>query len=138
MCLNRDWRKKIYLSFVQTCLAKTSIIFLTHFLTWCVLSIQLEELRRHSQQQMFSSPPLLVPYDTTCKTLYWVRRSARKSHTPGYDMYYANLTSLLLLCIKRKRERKKMKNEMLYIKSGLDYCTLYFLVGNSSPPFHCS
>lgn len=107
MCLNRDWRKKIYLSFVQTCLAKTSIIFLTHFLTWCVLSIQLEELRRHSQQQMFSSPPLLVPYDTTCKTLYWVRRSARKSHTPGYDMYYANLTSLLLLCIKRKRERKK-------------------------------
>lgn len=107
MCLNRDWRKKMYLSFVQTCLAKTSIIFLTHFLTWCVLSIQLEELRRHSQQQMFSSPPLLVPYDTTCKALYWVRRSARKSHSPGYDMYYANLTSLLLLCIKRKRERKK-------------------------------
>lgn len=93
------------------------------------------ELRRHSQQQMFSSPPLLVPFDTTCKALYWVRRSARKSHSPGYDMYYANLTSLLLLCIKRKREReKKMKNEMLYIKSGLDYCTLYFLVGNSSPP----
>lgn len=94
------------------------------------------ELRRHSQQQMFSSPPLLVPYDTTCKTLYWVRWSARKSHTPGYDMYYANLTSLLLLCIKREkeREREKMKNEMLYIKSGLDYCTLYFLVGNSSPP----
>lgn len=70
------------------------------------------ELRRHSQQQMFSSPPLLVPYDTTCKALYWVRRSARKSHTPGYDMYYANLTSLLLLCIKRKREREK-KNEKL-------------------------
>lgn len=89
------------------------------------------ELRRHSQQQMFSSPPLLVPYDTTCKALYWVRRSARKSHTPGYDMYYANSATLYQ---KKEREKKKMKNEMLYIKSGLDYCTLYFLVGNSSPP----
>lgn len=59
---------------------------------------------------VLSPPPLLVPYDTTCKALYWVRRSARKSHTPGYDMYYANLTSLLLLCIKRQREREK-KNE---------------------------
>lgn len=68
------------------------------------------ELRKAFTATNVLSPPLLVPYDTTCKALYWGRRSARKSHTPGYDMYYANLTSLLLLCIKREREREK-KNE---------------------------
>lgn len=48
-------------------------------------------------------------------------------------MYYVNLILFLLFCIKRKREReKKMKNEMLYIKSGFDYCILYFFVGNFS------
>lgn len=130
MCLNRDWRKKIYLSFVQTCLAKTSIIFLTHFLTWCVLSIQLEELRRHSQ--------LPLPY--------WYHMIRLVRPFTGWDGVLVNHTHRDMTCImliwphfcysvSKEREReKKMKNEMLYIKSGLDYCTLYFLVGNSSPP----